>query len=70
MKKHGSDPIVQITNPDIENYAQRMTTPESQAIKKLVKSSDKELDFIDMLSGNMVGQLLKLLVSLTNARVI
>lgn len=68
MKKHEREPIVHITNPDIENYARRMTSPESETIQKIVESSDKELEFIDMLSGNLVGQLLKMLVKLTNAR--
>ncbi|MDZ7756019.1 O-methyltransferase [Rhodohalobacter sp.] len=68
MKKHRGKPIVQITDPDIEEYALRMTTSESEDVKKLVESSDEQLEYIDMLSGNMVGQLLKMLIKISGAR--
>lgn len=68
MKKHGRESIVQITDPDIENYARSMTSPESDVIKRLVESSTENLEFIDMLSGNLIGQLLKMLVRLTKAK--
>ncbi len=45
-----------------------MTTPESKSIKALVSSSAKELDYIDMLSGNLVGQLLKMLIRISGAK--
>ncbi len=45
-----------------------MTTPESEAIKALVASSDVELEYIDMLSGNLVGQMLKMLIQLSGAK--
>lgn len=68
MKKHRGKPIIQITNPEIENYAEKMTSDESEDLLALVKSSDDELDFIDMLSGKLVGQLLKILIKISNAR--
>lgn len=45
-----------------------MTTAESEQIKELVASSDQELEFIDMLSGNLVGQMLKMLIKLSGAK--
>lgn len=68
MKKHRHDPIVQITDQRIEDYSLRMTTSESEHIKELVASSGNELDYIDMLSGNIVGQLLKMLIKTSGAR--
>lgn len=68
MKKQRGKPIVQITDPDIEEYALEMTTGESEQIKELVQSSDKQLDYIDMLSGNLVGQLLKMLIQISGAK--
>lgn len=68
MKKHRNTSIVQITDPEIEEYADRMSLGESGAIRELVQSSDEELDYIDMLSGNIVGQLLKMLIRISGAR--
>ncbi|WP_395071925.1 O-methyltransferase [Gracilimonas sp.] len=68
MKKDRNKPIVQITNHEIEQYALKMTTDESEQVKELVASSDSKLDYIDMLSGNLVGQLLKMLVKISNAK--
>ena len=45
-----------------------MTTSESEALKALVASSGEELEYIDMLSGNLVGQLLRLLIRISGAR--
>lgn len=68
MKKHRNPPFVQITNQDIEQYALKMTTDESEGIKELVASSSQELEYVDMLSGNLVGQMLKMLVKLSGAK--
>lgn len=68
MKKHRGKPIVQITNPEIEKYAEEHTSPESEEIKALIKSSDEELEYIDMLSGQLVGQLLKMIVQISGAK--
>lgn len=68
MKKHRDTFFVQITDQDIEQYALEMTTAESEQIKELVASSDQELEFIDMLSGNLVGQMLKMLIKLSGAK--
>ncbi len=68
MKKNRHNPAVNITNKEVQEYALEMTTPESPDIKQLIASSDSELEFIDMLSGNLVGQLLKMLVSVSGAK--
>ncbi|MDR9418782.1 O-methyltransferase [Gracilimonas sp.] len=68
MKKQIDKSIVQITDPQIEKYALDMTTKESEAVTKLVQSSDEALEFIDMLSGNMVSHLLKMLVKISGAK--
>lgn len=68
MKKHKNSPSVQIADQSIEKYAQEMTTMESEALQALVSSSGKELEYIDMLSGNLVGQLLKMLIRICGAK--
>lgn len=68
MKKHRGKPLVPITSQQIEQYAEMHTTPESEEIQKLIKSSDEELEYIDMLSGRVVGQLLKTLVAVSGAK--
>ena len=68
MKKHRGKPIVQITDPQIDDYAENHTSSESQDLLDLIQSSDEELQYIDMLSGRVVGQLLKLLVAISGAR--
>ena len=68
MKKHRGKPIVQITDTEIEKYALEMTTSESEHVRQLVKSSEEELDYVDMLCGNLAGQLLKMLIKISGAR--
>lgn len=68
MKKHRNKPIVQITDKQIEEYALRMTTKESDKVKELITSSSSELEYIDMLCGNTVGQILKMLVRISGAK--
>lgn len=68
MKKHRGKPIVQITDPKIDKYSEEHTTIESDEILSLIKSSDEELEYIDMLSGRIVGQLLKIIVKMSNAK--
>ncbi|MGM0506119.1 MAG: O-methyltransferase [Bacteroidota bacterium] len=48
----------------LHDYILHHTTQESETIRALVADSEKELDHIDMLSGNTVGQLLALLIRL------
>lgn len=60
--------MIQITDPQIHAYAEEMTSPESKNIEKLVASSGKELEHIDMLSGKLVGELLKILIRISGAK--
>lgn len=68
MKKHRGKPVVQITHPEIEKYAENHTSPDSVQLEKLIDLSDRELDYIDMLSGPIVGQLLKMIVQISGAK--
>lgn len=68
MKKHRGKPVVPITDQEIDIYAEEHTSPESDELLKLIKSSDDELQYIDMISGRIVGQLLKMLVKISGAK--
>ena len=68
MKKHRDKPIVQVTSPKVEEYALKMTTLEPEAVQALTRSSGEALEFIDMLSGNLVGQVLRLLIKMSGAK--
>ncbi|RNC85399.1 MAG: methyltransferase domain-containing protein [Balneola sp.] len=67
MKKHRGEQVVTITHSEVEEYAQRNTTSESEEIKSLMETSDQALEYIDMLSGRLVGQLLKMLIKISGA---
>jgi caffeoyl-CoA O-methyltransferase len=58
---------MKLVNPDIESYARDHTSEESEAVKALVETSKKELQYTGMLSGKIVGELLALLVRLSGA---
>ncbi len=68
MKKHRGKQVVPITDPKIDRYSEQHTTPESNEIRKLIKSSDDELEYIDMISGRAVGQFLKMLIKISGAK--
>lgn len=68
MKKHRGNPNVPITDPKIEKYSEDHTSPESKEILNLINSSDQELQYIDMISGRVVGQLLKILIKISGAQ--
>jgi len=53
---------------EIEQYIRVHTTPESSHIQELMEASDDELEFVDMMSGRVVGRLLALLIKLSGAR--
>lgn len=55
-------------NSKIEDYTKSFTSEESEEVKKLLKISERELEFTDMICGRQVGTLLKLLVSLSGAQ--
>jgi caffeoyl-CoA O-methyltransferase len=59
---------MEIVNKQIADYTESFTTDEPEIIKELVKASDEDLEFIDMLTGPQVGRLLRLLVQISGAR--
>lgn len=67
MKKHRGKPTIQITDPKIDQYSEDHTTSESKDIQKLISSSDRELQYIDMLSGRVVGQFLMMMIKISGA---
>lgn len=68
MKKHRGKPIVPITDFRIEKYAEEHSMADSAELKALIESSDDALEFIDMLSGSLVGGLLQQLIKITEAK--
>lgn len=59
---------MKLVNRAVEQYARDHTSEESEVIRKLVQESDEELEYIDMLSGRVVGRLLGMLVKISGAR--
>ncbi|MDZ7682099.1 MAG: hypothetical protein U5J63_10420 [Fodinibius sp.] len=52
----------------IEQYALEHTTDDSEIVKALIKESERDLEYTDMLSGKMVGRLLAMLINISGAR--
>lgn len=67
MKKHRGKPILKITDASIDAYAEEHSIQDSDELKQLIESSDQELEYIDMLSGSLVGGLLQLLIKISGA---
>lgn len=59
---------MEITNKKISEYTESFTTDEPEIIKELLKASEQDLEYIDMLSGRQTGMLLKFLVSISGAK--
>jgi caffeoyl-CoA O-methyltransferase len=57
-----------ITDKDIADYTEAFTTPEPELVQNLIHESERELEYIDTLSGRQTGMLLKLLVQISGAR--
>ncbi|HMB97368.1 MAG TPA: O-methyltransferase [Balneolaceae bacterium] len=57
-------------NPDKElvQYCNRHTTEESEILKELVKKTESELQYSDMICGPQVGELLKLLIRVSGSK--
>ncbi len=66
--KNRPKPYRVITDSEVEKYAEEHSTAESEVVTKLIQGSDEELDYIDMLSGPLVGNLLQILVQLSGAK--
>ena len=59
-----------LIHPEIEEYAKKYTTEDSTLINELVQKASAELEYIDMLSGKLVGQFLAMMVKLSSAQTI
>lgn len=59
---------MKLVNASIEEYAHNHTRQESALVQELIKVSDEKLEYIDMLSGRIVGQFLSMMVKLTGAK--
>ncbi|MDZ7719089.1 MAG: O-methyltransferase [Balneolaceae bacterium] len=59
---------MKLINREIAEYTESFTSKESKTLKELVRVSEKELEFIDMLSGPQVGKLLNMLVQISGAK--
>ncbi|MEX2368748.1 MAG: class I SAM-dependent methyltransferase [Balneolaceae bacterium] len=53
---------MEIVNPQIKPYLESHTSPESDLLRELVRKSEEELTYTDMISGRQVGQLLQMLI--------
>jgi caffeoyl-CoA O-methyltransferase len=70
MKKHRGNPIVPISDLRIEKYAEKYSKSDSDELKHLIASSNELLEYIDMLSGPIVGGLLQLLIKISKAKTV
>lgn len=59
---------MELINREIAEYTESFTSQESKTLKELVRVSERELDYTDMLSGPQVGMLLKILVQISGAK--
>ncbi|MDX1671459.1 MAG: class I SAM-dependent methyltransferase [Balneolaceae bacterium] len=59
---------MQIVDPDIEYYAEQHTLEETELLREITETTVEELEYSEMLTGRVVGQLLYLLVKMTGAK--
>ena len=52
----------------IEEYALAHTTEDSALVQELIRESEEDLEYTDMLSGRQVGSLLKILIKISGAK--
>lgn len=53
---------------EIQSYASRHTTPDPDLLVELAETTDREMEYSDMLSGPVVGRLLAVLINVSGAR--
>lgn len=70
MKKHRGNPIIPISDLRIEKYAEKYSKSDSDELKDLIASSSEALEYIDMLSGSIIGGLLQQLIKISKAKTI
>lgn len=59
---------MELINREIAEYTESFTSGESQTLKELVRESEKELEYTDMLSGPQIGMLLNMLVRVSGTK--
>lgn len=59
---------MELINREIAEYTKSFTSEEPETLKELVQVSERELEYTDMLSGQQVGMLLKMLVQISGAK--
>jgi caffeoyl-CoA O-methyltransferase len=59
---------MKITNKQIADYCESFTSEEPEIVRELVKASEEDLQYFDMLSGRQVATLLKILVKISGAK--
>jgi len=68
MKKHRGKPVFHITPDRIQQYTEKMSSEESEALKAITESSSRELEYTDMLSGKLISSLLQMMIRLSGAQ--
>lgn len=58
---------MELINREIADYTESFTSEESKTLKELVRTSKRELEYTDMLSGPQVGRLLQMLIQISGA---
>lgn len=59
---------MEFISPEIKEYAEEHTSKESELLQELVKVSSENLEYIDMLSGRVVGRFLAMLVKVSGVK--
>lgn len=52
---------------EVEEYVLQNTTEDSELIKELIRTSEEELEYTNMISGRQVGRLLSILIKISGA---
>lgn len=59
---------MELINREIAEYTESYSSEESKTLKELIRASEEDLKYTDMLSGPQVGALLKMLVQISEAK--
>ena len=59
---------MELINREIADYTESFTSEESKTLKELVRASERELEYTDMLSGPQVGRLLQILIQISGTK--
>lgn len=53
---------------EVQNYVYTHTTADSDLIEELIRTSEKKLEYTDMMSGRLVGRLLSILIKISGTK--